>query len=53
MMVEKFLTEFINLYDDTDPANTRKTLINAYYEEAEFSYAIGTVETLSYAKGDP
>uniref|UniRef100_A0AC34R918 NTF2 domain-containing protein n=1 Tax=Panagrolaimus sp. JU765 TaxID=591449 RepID=A0AC34R918_9BILA len=52
-MVETFLTEFYGVYDDDDPVNKRQSLIKAYYEEAEFSYAIGTVENVPYAKGDP
>ncbi|KAE9548894.1 hypothetical protein FO519_007892 [Halicephalobus sp. NKZ332] len=51
-MVENFLNEYFILYDDPDPVNKRKLLINAYYENAEFSYAVNTVETQPYAKGD-
>jgi len=52
-MVENFLNEYFVIYDDPDPVNKRKLLINAYYENAEFSYAVNTVESQSYARGDP
>lgn len=52
-MVENFLNEYFILYDDPDPVSKRKLLINAYYENAEFSYAVNTVETVPYARGDP
>uniref|UniRef100_A0A7E4VN04 Nuclear RNA export factor 1 n=1 Tax=Panagrellus redivivus TaxID=6233 RepID=A0A7E4VN04_PANRE len=51
-IVERFLAEYITLFDDENSEITRKQLMAAYMEDAEFSYCINTLESGGYARGD-
>uniref|UniRef100_A0AC34FC58 NTF2 domain-containing protein n=1 Tax=Panagrolaimus sp. ES5 TaxID=591445 RepID=A0AC34FC58_9BILA len=51
-VVEKFLQEYIQLYDTTEPETIRKQLIAAYDDNAEFSYSTNTLEHHTQSRGD-
>jgi nuclear RNA export factor len=51
-VVETFLQEYIALYDAPESDVTRKQLIAAYNENAEFSYSINTLENHTQSRGD-
>uniref|UniRef100_A0AC35EXD8 NTF2 domain-containing protein n=1 Tax=Panagrolaimus sp. PS1159 TaxID=55785 RepID=A0AC35EXD8_9BILA len=51
-VVEKFLQEYIQLYDNPETESARKQLIAAYDDNAEFSYSINTLEHHTQSRGD-
>ncbi|CAD5223173.1 unnamed protein product [Bursaphelenchus okinawaensis] len=53
LMVEQFLVQFFEIYDDPVPSRSRQNLINAYEETATFTHCIQIVpDSRMVPKGD-